>query len=260
MSHELPKTPEIPWPQAVHRHGSYPHDMRISQAALILGLVGLIVTVAGCSNELTGTARPDPTPTPLGVTEDGMGIVAGFEEAPAHIEIFTEPQCTHCRDLQLDFGDRLAYHIAVGDLQVTYRPLTFLDEDDEGYSATVANSMFLAAAPVGPSGDTGGSLATGTQFQRFVRELWANQDPGGPPFSADELRDMAVAAGLPDAVATGVARDRSAIDIAEMNDTNFIYLVDIDPVLTGTPTVYDLESERKVDIYDDDWLDELVHS
>ena len=45
-----------------------------------------------------------------------------------------------------------------------------------------------------------------------------------------------------------------------MNDTNFVYLVDVDPVQTGTPTVYDLESQEKVDIHADDWLAELVHS
>ncbi|MDY6995738.1 MAG: thioredoxin domain-containing protein [Actinomycetota bacterium] len=234
--------------------------MRTSKAALLTGLAGLLLAVAGCADEVSGTARPDPTPAPLTVSEDGMGIVAGFDEAPAHIEIFTEPQCTHCRDLQLDFGDQLAFHIAVGDLQVTYRPLTFLDEDDEGYSATVANAMFTAAAPAGPSGDSASSAVTGTEFQRFVEELWINQDPGGPSFSSDELYDMAMTAGMPDTVAGNLGDDRARVDIADMNDTNFVYLIDVDPVTAGTPTVYDLEGGQKIDIHDDDWLHELVHS
>ena len=232
--------------------------MRTSTAALLVSLVGLLVAV-GCSRELPGVARPDLTPTPLAVSDDGTGIVAGFDDAPAHIEIFTEPQCTHCRDLQLDFGDQLAYHIAVGDLQVTYRPLTFLDVDDAGYSAAVVNAMFAAAGPVGPSGDTSGSPASGIQFQRFVEELYLNQDAGGAPFSGSELRDMATAAGMPDAVADELARERSSVNIAELNDTNFLYLVEIDPVQTGTPTVYDLETQEKVEIHDD-WLADLVHS
>ena len=227
--------------------------MRTSTAALLLGLVGLLLGVTGCAQEVPGAARPDPTPAPLAVTEDGTGIVAGFDEAPAHVEIFTEPQCTHCRDLQLDFGDQLAYHIAVGDLQVTYRPLTFLDEAADGYSATVANAMFSAASG-------GESPASGTQFQRFVEELWVNQDPGGPSFSGDELREMAVAAGMSARLADALTEDQSAVDIAELNDTNFIYLVDVDPVQTGTPTVYDLESAEKVDITESDWLNQLVHS
>lgn len=231
--------------------------MRTSTAAAFVSLLGLLLTV-GCSRELPGVAQRDPIAAPLAVTADGTGIAAGFDDATAHIEIFTEPQCTHCRDLQLDFGDQLAYRIAVGDVQVTYRPLTFLDQADAGYSATVANAMFAAVSPGGPSGDVGFSPASGTQFQRFVEQLWTNQDPGGPPFSGDELRDMAVAAGMPDAVVDELARDRSAIDIAELNDTNFVYLVDVDPVQTGTPTVYDLDVEEKVDIGDDDWLADLV--
>ena len=43
----------------------------------------------------------------------------------------------------------------------------------------MSNALFLAT----------GSGATGTQFQRFVKELWANQDPGGPgPVELRELR------------------------------------------------------------------------
>ena len=113
--------------------------------------------------------------------------------------------------------------------------------------------MFAAAS-------AGGSPASGTQFQRFVEELWVNQDPGGPSFSGDELREMAVAAGMSARLADALTEDQSAVDIAELNDTNFIYLVDVDPVQTGTPTVYDLESAEKVDITESDWLNQLVHS
>ena len=34
----------------------------------------------------------------------------------------------------------------------------------------------------------------------------------------------------------------------------------IDPITTGTPTVYDLGNEEKVDIHDNDWLDNLIRS
>ncbi len=29
---------------------------------------------------------------------------------------------------------------------------------------------------------------------------------------------------------------------------------------TGTPTVYDLDTDEKLDIFDDNWLDKLVES
>lgn len=231
----------------------YSLDMRISKSVLVIAILGLLFT-AGCSRQIAGSALPDPAAVPLALAKDGYGIVAGFDDAPAQIEIFTEPQCTHCGDLQLDFGDQLAFLINVGSLQVTYRPLTFLDDDYDGYSSKVANAMFLAAVPAGEA------TATGAQFQRFVEELWINQDPGGPGFTGDELRDMAIGAGLPAPVADNVAGDQEAVDVAEMDAANFGFLFDIDPLQAGTPTVYDLEVGEKLDIFDDNWLDELVQS
>lgn len=221
---------------------------------LVIAVIGVLLAVAGCSKDVAGAARPDPQAVPLALADDGFGIVAGFDDAPAQIEIFTEPQCTHCHDLQQDFGDQIAYYVTVGELQVTYRPLTFLDDSEGGYSAKVANAMFVAAEPAGDA------VTTGTQFQHFVEELWAKQDPGGPAFTGEELRTIAVSAGLPEAVADNVAGDYAAVDVAEMESVNFGYLYDVDPVQTGTPTVFDLEAGEKLDISDDGWLDQLVES
>ena len=232
----------------------YSRDMRTSKAALVIGIIGLLLAVVGCSKQVTGTALPDPIKVPLALAADGYGIVAGFDDAVARIEIFTEPQCSHCSALQREFGDQLQYFVSVGRLQITYRPLTFLDDGYDGYSSKVANGLFLAAVPAGDA------VTTGTQFQRFVQELWVNQDPGGPAFTGDELRDIAIGAGLPEAVAGSIASDDKAVDIADMEEANFTSLFDIDPVTAGTPTVYDLEAEEKIDVSDDDWLDKIVQS
>jgi protein-disulfide isomerase len=184
------------------------------------------------------------------VSKDGFGVVAGFDNAPVRIDIFTEPQCSHCADLQADFGDELAYYIRVGQLKVTYRPLTFLDQHSNGYSARVSNALFLAA-----EGD-----ATGTELQRFVQELWGHQDLGGPGPSDDEMADMAKKAGMPDQVAKRIAGGGSAVNVSDMNENNFEYLYEIDPMRTGTPTVYDAAKDQTLDIYDNDWLNKLIQS
>jgi len=228
--------------------------MQISKTALLIGLLGLLLATVGCSQTIIGAALPDPARAPVDLAADGYGIVAGFDDAPVQIEIFTEPQCTHCRDLQHDFGDQLAYYITVGKLQVTYRPLIFMDDDYDGYSSEVANALFLAAEPAS------GATVTGTQFQRFVEDLWVNQQIGGPPFTGEELRDMAIRSGLPDSVADNIARQDEAVDVADMEEANFELLFDIDPGQTGTPTVYDLDAGEKLDIYDDNWLEDLVQS
>ncbi|MGV0713769.1 thioredoxin domain-containing protein [Mycolicibacterium sp. XJ662] len=223
--------------------------MRISRILAVLAVVVALVA-AGCTRHVAGAAEPDPDKPPVELSEDGYGVVAGFDNARAHIEIFTEPQCTHCADLQADFGDQLAYYIAVGRLKITYRPLTFLDTEADGHSARVSNALFLAADPE----------ATGAAFQRFVEELWAHQEPGGPGPSDDEMAGMAREAGLSDSVAKRVATGGSAVNVADMEVTNFGYLYQIDPLSTGTPTVYDLVNDERLDIYDDAWLEKLIQS
>ena len=89
--------------------------MRISRAMVMI-TVALLITAVGCTKQIAGTAESDPKKPPLSVSKDGYGIVAGFDNAPKKIEIYTEPQCNHCADLQHDFGDQLAYYITVGQL------------------------------------------------------------------------------------------------------------------------------------------------
>jgi protein-disulfide isomerase len=229
--------------------------MRIPRALVMLTAAVLLVGV-GCTKQVAGTAESDPNKPPLSVSKDGYGIVAGFDNAPAKIEIYTEPQCNHCADLQADFGDQLAYYIAVGQLEVTYRPMTFLDDKAGGYSGQVSNALFLASEKTGSPGVT----ATGTEFQRFVEEVWAHQRPGGTPPTKDELQGMAKKAGMPDAVAQNIKGGGSAVDVKAMDDANFEFLYEIDSVAMGTPTVYDLAKGKKLDIYDNDWLNKLIQS
>ena len=225
--------------------------MRIFRVASVLA-IAVALALAGCTTQVSGTAQRDPAQPALVVSEDGFGITAGFDDAPTHIEIFTEPQCSHCADLQTDFGDQFAYYISVGALKITYRPLTFLDSGSGGYSANVSNALFNAA-----DGD-----ATGTQFQRFVQELYGHQQrtKGGPGPTDDEMAAMAKSAGMPDTVADRIADGGSAIDVTEMEEANFGYLYGIDMIDTGTPTVYDPQNDQKIDIYDNDWLTKLMQA
>jgi protein-disulfide isomerase len=229
--------------------------MRISRAMVMITMA-LLITAVGCTKQVTGTAASDPNKPPLSVSKDGYGIVAGFANAPAKIEIYTEPQCNHCADLQADFGAQLAYYIAVGQLEVTYRPMTFLDDNTGGYSGQVSNALFLATEKAGKPE----VQATGTEFQRFVEGVWAHQRPGGKPPTGDELQDMAKKAGMPDAVAQNIKGGGSAVDTKAMDEANFEYLYEIDNEGIGTPTVYDLGKGEKLDIFDNDWLNKLIQS
>jgi protein-disulfide isomerase len=230
--------------------------MRISRTVLAV-VVSLVLVATGCSKQIVGTAAIGPDQPQTTITKDQFGIRAGLADAPVQLEIYTEPQCNHCADLQADFGDQLAYYIGIGQLTVTYRPLTFLDKQAGGYSSHVAKAMFAAATAAGPE-DAGTTPARA--FQRFVEELWATQDPGGEGPTDDEMAGMAQKAGIPSAQVEGIASGSSDVDTKDMDDTNFGYLFEIDSVDTGTPTVYDLKKDQKLDVYDNEWLSKLMAS
>jgi protein-disulfide isomerase len=233
-------------------------DMRISRALAAVTATLLFATV-GCSHQIQGTAKQDPAQPPLALSEDGSGIIAGYPDAPVRIELYTEPQCNHCAALQKEFGDDFERYINLGMLAVTYRPLTFLDQlANEDYSARVANALFLTV-PSGKSAEPNG--ATGPAFQRFVEELWAAQDPIGNGPTDGEMKDMAEKAGIPSDVADQISEGKASdVDIDQMAVYNFQSLVGIDPINSGTPTVYDLGGKKKVDIGQSNWLDELMSS
>ena len=235
--------------------------MRSTHVIVALAL-SLVVALSGCTRAVSGTPLGDPNPPRVAVTEDSFGIRAGLADAPVQLEIYTEPQCTHCADLQHDFGDEFAYYIGAGQLAITYRPMTFLDTPySDGHSARVANALFVAATP-GGQGD-GAASATGAQFQRFVERLWANQQPGGTGPDDATIAEFARAAGIPSfevhQIETGAAA-KSAADLDDMESTNFEFLYEVDPLNTGTPTVFDLHAGEKLNIYDDDWLVKVMES
>ena len=73
--------------------------MRSRHVIVVMGL-SLVLTLSGCARAIGGTAVGDPAPPLVAVTDDQFGIRAGLPDAPVQLEIYTEPQCTHCADLQ----------------------------------------------------------------------------------------------------------------------------------------------------------------
>ena len=231
--------------------------MRLSGRRVLGALaVSLLLASTGCTSQVSGTAKRDPVTAPLAVTKDKYGIAAGFDDAPVRLEIYTEPQCSHCADLQADFGDQIRYYVGIGQLQVTYRPLTFLDAGGSTYSARISNALFLAAG--GNASSDGAQRATGTQFQKLIEELWSHQQPGGKGPSDDEIADFARDAGVPAAEADDIRHAKTGIDVDELEDINYEFLTEVSDGNPGTPTVYDIDRDMKVDIYDNDWLSTLM--
>lgn len=188
-----------------------------------------------------GTALADVPRTP-----DGNGVMVGSGIAPVQLEIFCDPQCPYCAELESTYGDRLADDVASGRLAVTYRWLTFLDDRHHNdVSARVSNALFVAADPT----------TSATVYQAFVQDLYRHQSSDGP--SNSDIAAMARESGVPDAVADRIAAGDYAVDAAALNTANRASLDQVNPENPSTPTVYDLKANRLVDIQDPSWLNTL---
>jgi protein-disulfide isomerase len=221
---------------------------------------GLVVTaaltltlmlVSGCSKVVAGVAMPDPHRPGVAISSDGFGIVTGFADAPVQLEIFTEPQCSHCAHLQATYGEDIKRYIESGQLAITYRPMTFFDDEySVDYSAVVSNAMFLAADP----------STSAAVFQTFVEDLWANQQLAFVDYTDKDFADTAKDSGLSDAIVERIGNGDKAVDTDKMESENQTLLSDESPESPGTPTVYNLNQKETVDIGDDDWLDHLFRT
>lgn len=217
---------------------------RIAAATVVL-----ILALSGCAREIAGVAQRDSSASGVTITDDEFGILVGRPDAPAQIELFTEPQCDHCAQLQADYGDAIKKHIESGDLAVTYRPLTFLDDQfDDDYSAVVANALFLAVDPA----------TSATAFQEFVEELWASQDLSFTDYVDSDFADIAKKSGLAQNIVDNISAGKSAVDTDGMSVFNGQALLVAVSGSIRTPVVFDANSDSEVDIDDADWLDKLT--
>ena len=218
--------------------------MRLPRLILVLATV---LALTGCGRTVTGSALQDPDVPGVSLTADGFGIIAGRPDAPAQIEVYTEPQCTHCAHLQDTDGPEMKGLIALGLLTVTYRPVTFLDTG-YGYSAKVAGAMFLAA----------GHGTSAPALQAYVATLWGHQSPGGSAPSDGQLAGWAADSGVSAEAVASIQSGGHAVDTDEMTLTNETRLQAIRDGDAGTPTVYDLSADAVVDIQEAGWLAKLT--
>jgi protein-disulfide isomerase len=180
-------------------------------------------------------------------TGDGDGVLLGSPIAPVQLEIFCEPQCPHCAELEDADGDRLAGALTGSRLAITYRWLTFLDgRHHNDVSARVTNALFVAADPATPP----------AAYQAFVQDLYHHQSADGP--SNGDVAAMARDSGVPDAVADRIAAGDIVVDAAAVNDANRARLKEEEPDNHGTPTVYNVNTKSVVDTQDSGWLDALT--
>ncbi|MGB8407400.1 MAG: thioredoxin domain-containing protein [Mycobacterium sp.] len=223
--------------------------MRMAQLCAVF-VVCLMGIGTGCSRTVDGAAGPDPHMPGTTISADGFGVIAGNPGAGIQIELYTEPQCSHCAHLQGQYGPQLKTLINLGELAVTYRPVTFLDQGPNGYSARVSNALFLAAA----------HGTSGPAFQTFVQDVWGHQQPFSTGPTDAELAVMADESHVdPDAVSR-IRSGQPGVDTDDMSSANEGRLEQILRDAPSTPAVYDLTRNKLIDTSQNDWLTKLMAS
>ncbi|WP_343572778.1 thioredoxin domain-containing protein [Mycobacterium sp.] len=204
--------------------------------------LGLLPTALILVMFTTATARAD-----VPRTLDGDGVLVGSWIAPVQLEIFCEPQCPYCAEMEATDGDKLAAAVAGGRLAITYRWLTFLNaRHHNDVSTRLVDALLLAADPA----------TSPTAYQAFVQDLYHHQSKDGPTNEA--VAAMARDSGLPDVVADRIAAGDDAVDALAVGDANKARLKDENPANPGTPTIYNLNTRSVVDTQDPGWLDALA--
>lgn len=190
----------------------------------------------GCGRTVTGSALRDPDLPGVTLTADGFGIIAGRPDAPAQIEVYTEPQCTHCAHLQDTDGPEMKSLIA--------RPADrhLPPGDIPGHRVRLFGQGRQRDVPGRRTRHVG------------ARPAGVRRDAVGPPESGrvgtvdGQLAGWAADAGVSaEAVAT-IQFGEHAVDTDEMTMTNETRLQEIRDGDAGTPTVYDLTGNTVVDI------------
>ncbi|AFU04712.1 DsbA family protein [Nocardia brasiliensis] len=222
--------------------------------AVALALIAVIVVAAinwghdeaSVRNDGYGPVRDASVRAQL---EPDGSILLGRVDAKKTIDIFEDPLCPGCGNLERIYGQEIAQKIDEGTLAVRYRLVNFLDarSRSKDYSSrAVAANQCVAEGGSGPV------------YSKFHMELFTTKRPseGGADLSNDELAALARVSGAPESqlqcIATGARVDEAKVTATAATAA-------LGEALDGTaatPAVFD--GKTKIDVSNEDWVDVLT--
>lgn len=183
--------------------------------------------------------------TPIRLLPEGA-IELGRPDAPTRLEIFEDPLCPACHQLEHQNGQQIAQEIDNGALVVDYRFVNFLDPESptKNYSTRAIAALQCVA-------NTGSAPAFGTLHDQL---LTTRQPPEGSELTNPQLADLATAAGAPQSRDCILTNSPAAAESAAARATN-----DLTTAQKGklsTPTL--LSHGKPLDHTDPNWLTILL--
>jgi len=167
-------------------------ERRRERMIRIVGGLAVLVVVVGIIGFGVWQSNQSDTPTadansalPTGVTADtGYAFQVNTAADAPKVEIFEDFQCPACRNLEQTYGPMIQKEAADGNIALSYRIMTFLDNNlNTDNSLRAANGLGCAI--------TGG---VGEQYHNLV---YANQPAQeGDGWTDDQLKQFGADAGL----------------------------------------------------------------
>ena len=160
--------------------------IRIVGGIAVLAVVAIILGIGVMQSRKDDTPAPSAdSALPTGITAaNGYAFQVNTAEGKPTVEIFEDFQCPACANLEATYGPMIQEEAAAGNIQLSYRIMTFLDNNlNTEYSLNAANALGCAI--------TGG---VGEQYHNIV---YANQPANeGDGWTDEQLKQFGADAGL----------------------------------------------------------------
>lgn len=193
--------------------------------AVLVVVIGIIAIGVMQSNKSKTPAADANSALPTGVTaENQYGWQVNTVADKPNVEIYQDFQCPGCKNLEDNYGKIIQQEAADGNIQLTYRPMVFLDNNLKNDSSVRATSAFGCAINAGVG-------------EKYMTTVYANQpQQEGVGYTNEQLKQFGADVGL-----TG--QDKSDFDACVDAGTyqgwaQLSNQAAFDRGVTGTPTIY----------------------
>lgn len=193
--------------------------------AVLVVVLGILAVGVMQSKKDKPSSADANSPLPNGISASNeYGWQVNDAPGKPNVELYEDFQCPGCKNLETTYGKMIQKEAAAGNIQLTYRPMVFLDTNLKNDSSIRAASALGCAINAG----------VGEKFHNIV---YANQpQQEGQGYTNDQLKQFGAEAGL-----TGQAQTDfdACVDAGTYqgwaqlsNDAAF------NRGVTGTPTIY----------------------
>lgn len=197
---------------------------------IVGGLAVLAVVIGILAIGIVQSRKGDAPPSadsalPTGVTSaNGYGFQVNTAEGAPTVEIFEDFQCPACANLEQTYGPMIQQEAAAGNIQLTYRPMIFLDNNlNTDHSLRAANAFGCAI-----------TAGVGEQYHNLI---FANQPANeGDGWTDEQLKQFGADAGL-----TGDAQSQFDKCVDEGTYNGWAQLsndASFEAGISGTPTIF----------------------